>query len=406
MKTASVVIGLNYGDEGKGLFTDYLTKNINIDEPKLVVRYNGGCQAGHTVEKANGERYVFSAFGAGTFNKVPTYYSKRFIMNPFVFMDQYNELYFKGYKPLTYIHPECSITTAFDVAINRLFENSKDLDVRGSVGIGVWETLERSRELIDIKVKDLYNEEVLERKLNSIIKYYFIPRCKDLGLKEKFVHNFLYEWKDKYVISTKFACEFLNKHTIMIDDKILDYFSDVVFEGAQGMLLDIDRDYEFGTCSHTGFNYVNEILENYPTVDIEVYYITRSYLTRHGAGPIASIEAGNMNDGYHNFDGYFKVNEKTNHFNEWQRNFRYGYLNIDSILNMVDDDSTYHFPSTKRNLVITHVDEIRTLSKYAYYEDNKKFYQEFDLMVNDHFRNEFKSILISTGPTSNDIKYY
>ena len=77
MKQASVVIGANFGDEGKGLMTDFLS------EPEgVVVRFNGGAQAGHTVTEPGGTRHVFHHYGAGAFKGASTFLSRHFVSNP------------------------------------------------------------------------------------------------------------------------------------------------------------------------------------------------------------------------------------------------------------------------------------------------------------------------------------
>ena len=82
----NVVIGSNFGDEGKGSVTDLLSirKTLNI-------RFNGGAQAGHTVCYRN-KRHVFHHFGAGSFQGAKTYLSKHFIVNPLIFKKEYEEL--------------------------------------------------------------------------------------------------------------------------------------------------------------------------------------------------------------------------------------------------------------------------------------------------------------------------
>ena len=78
---ARVVIGSNFGDEGKGLTVDYLCHQ----GAGVVVRFNGGAQAGHTV-CLDRLRHVFSHFGSGTLRGVPTYLSQFFIVNPIMFV--------------------------------------------------------------------------------------------------------------------------------------------------------------------------------------------------------------------------------------------------------------------------------------------------------------------------------
>jgi len=80
MNEANVVIGANYGDEGKGAAVDRLATEAGAQ--CLVVRFNGGAQAGHTVETPDGRRHVFSHFGAGSFAGARTFLSRFFVSNP------------------------------------------------------------------------------------------------------------------------------------------------------------------------------------------------------------------------------------------------------------------------------------------------------------------------------------
>lgn len=85
MKEVKVIIGANFGDEGKGLMTDYFCNKC--DNP-IVVRFNSGAQAGHTVVTPDGNRHVFGHFGSGTFNNTPTFLSKYFVVNPLSFLKE------------------------------------------------------------------------------------------------------------------------------------------------------------------------------------------------------------------------------------------------------------------------------------------------------------------------------
>ena len=76
---ATVVIGANFGDEGKGLITDFETRR---QDAQLVARFNGGAQAGHTVVTDAGQRHVFGHISAGTFAGASTYLASTFIVNP------------------------------------------------------------------------------------------------------------------------------------------------------------------------------------------------------------------------------------------------------------------------------------------------------------------------------------
>ena len=88
MKDIKIVIGANWGDEGKGLMTDYFSQKPNT----IVVCSNGGAQRGHTVVTLDSIRHVFRHFGSGTFNGASTYLSEDFICNPIIFRQEYEEL--------------------------------------------------------------------------------------------------------------------------------------------------------------------------------------------------------------------------------------------------------------------------------------------------------------------------
>ena len=97
-KDAYAVIGLGFGDEGKGLTVNHLANKL--DNP-LVIRYSGGQQAGHTVIK-DGYKHTFSNFGSGTLSGAPTYWSKYCSFDPVGFAKEYNKLKNDGYDPVIF----------------------------------------------------------------------------------------------------------------------------------------------------------------------------------------------------------------------------------------------------------------------------------------------------------------
>ena len=76
---AHIVIGANFGDEGKGLATNFLAGNL---DDNIVVRFNGGGQAAHTVELDDGRRHIFHHISSGSFQGSPTFLTEHFIVNP------------------------------------------------------------------------------------------------------------------------------------------------------------------------------------------------------------------------------------------------------------------------------------------------------------------------------------
>ena len=126
MKRIQVVIGANYGDEGKGLMTDYFAAS----HPEgLVVRFNGGAQAGHTVQLQDGRRHVFGHAGAGTFAGLPTFLSSFFVVNPMLFNREMRVLKNLCCSPILFADRGCAVTTPYDMLINQIAEA-----FRGEIG--------------------------------------------------------------------------------------------------------------------------------------------------------------------------------------------------------------------------------------------------------------------------------
>lgn len=138
-----ILCGMQFGDEGKGSFVDYLVHERDAD---CVVRYNGGSQASHTVIAPTGELHKFSQLGSGTFSeRCHTYLSENTVINPdnlFVEIKVFSD---KTGIPMPdlidriHIHRDCFIVTPYHKLINKLRELSRGARRRGTVGTGVSE---------------------------------------------------------------------------------------------------------------------------------------------------------------------------------------------------------------------------------------------------------------------------
>ena len=102
MAKAFAVKGSSWGELWQRINYDFLCRQV---ENPLVIRYNGGCQAGHTVVSPEGIRHIFSHFGSGTLAGASTYLSKYFIVNPILFNREYDVLIKKGIVPRVYVSP-------------------------------------------------------------------------------------------------------------------------------------------------------------------------------------------------------------------------------------------------------------------------------------------------------------
>jgi adenylosuccinate synthase len=323
-----IVVGLGYGDEGKGLSTSFLCSRTKTP---LVVRFNGGHQAGHTVVY-NGKRHVFSGFGSGSLQGVPTYWSSFCTFYPCSFLREYKLLD----NPIIYVNPLCPVTTPFDIDYNR---NTEKKNKHGSVGMGFGATIQRQNDYYKLFVQDLFYEKILINKLKSISNYY-----KSINVDEQ-IEYFL-----------KSVREVINIIKLS-DDSILKKYTPI-FEGAQGILLDMD----FGffpnvTRSNTTTKNALKIYNS-----DEVYYITRSYLTRHGNGFLPNEKKLNI----------INNENETNKSHEYQGEFRVAELDIDLLNYALQCDNNYS-NNLKKNLIITCMDQYQIDIELLLSKLNTKF---------------------------------
>lgn len=358
------IIGLGFGDEGKGLFTDYLSAS---HPNSLVVRYNGGQQAGHTVVSQN-FRHVFSNFGSGTFRGIPSYFSKYCTVYPLAILKELEILISKGINPVLYIDKLTPVTTPLDIAFNQKYSSY------GTVGVGFGSTLQREENLFSLKFLDLYYSNVFQSKLENIRSYY--NEFRDLDIRD-FINSI----------------DIIKKlDNIKISDGLPKQFDSYIFEGAQGLLLDKDIGFfPFVTRSNTGSVNIVNILGNQ---ELEFFLITRAYQTRHGMGPLS-------NEGIPN---NIKLDLlETNIENRYQGKFRYGILDL-SLLEYAIQRDEYILNSKDKNLVITCLDQIE--SEYRFTYEDKIIYSSNEMEFVSKIAEilKIKNVYISRSDISENIK--
>lgn len=334
MKDIKIVIGANFGDCGKGLMTDYFSQKPN----SIVVCSNGGAQRGHTVTTPDGIRHVFHHFGSGTFTHASTYLSEDFIVNPIIFKQEYDELMKLGYIPNVYINQDCMLTTPFDMMANQIIEENRGKNKHGSCGLGIFETIKRYKAGItdvDDHIREYYLEQ-FERE-NIILTDEWSRIFLDNGIFE----HFLDDW------------DFMNNHSLAISDNyFLNQFDNIVFEAAQGLLLDQNNLEYFPhlTPSNTGIKNPKRIIENVEwneEINIETCYVSRTYLTRHGTGKFPSECDKNQINKY--------IFDKTNIPNPFQDTLRYGTLDLKELYNRCSKDVGDF--GNKKSLALMHCNE-------------------------------------------------
>lgn len=406
MSNIKVVIGSNFGDEGKGLMTDYFASKVDNG---VVVRFCGGTQAGHTVVTPDGNhRHVFGHIGAGAFAGLPTYLSSFFIVNPMTFYKEYTKLASLIDIPTIYIDEDSVVTTPYDMMINQIAEIVRGNLKHGSCGLGINETIERSikEESLLLKVRDLENESLVRRKLNNIKDIYVFKRLEQLGIKAE---NIPERYKD--LIFNKGIIEaYINDvnfllRTVKINNiNILNSFNSIVFEGSQGLLLDQSHEYfPHVTRSNTGLKNVREIINNlvrgqgYQEGKIEVVYTTRAYMTRHGAGLFYSELPEKP---------YKKIEDLTNVPNPYQGALRFGLLDVDLLSKTIKDDIVNgEGLNLDVKLAISCIDQLD--EKVEYILNGEKKRSSVDIFIKETFNAVgVKNGYLSHGASRTTIKPY
>lgn len=362
MKDIKIVIGGSFGDEGKGLITNYFSQKKN----SIVICSNGGAQRGHTVMSPDGIRHVFHHFGSGTFNGAATYLPEDFILNPIIFKQEYDELTNLGYRPEVYINKNCMITTPWDMMANQIIEESRGKDKHGSCGLGIFETIKRYKAgviNVNFSIRDYYIKQFEKEKISLSYKW------EKLFLDDGIFHHFLND------------LDFMNIHCVEMEtNDFLNVFDNTIFEAAQGLLLDQNNTDYFPhlTPSNTGIKNPKKIIENTNWADdinIETCYVSRTYLTRHGAGKFPG-ECDKYLINPYMFD-------KTNIPNPHQDTLRYGMLDLKELYDRCEKDvGTF---GDNKSIAITHGNE--------YSVDMKLLEELFDEW----------NIYYSDGETRNDI---
>lgn len=347
MQEVKIVIGANFGDEGKGQMTEYLAwQAIQKNKSVVIVKHNGGAQAGHTIIQ-NGKRYIFHHFGSGTLLNVPTYLSQDFLVNPMLFRKEFQELEKDNVIPHVYINKNCLFTTPYEMIINQVVEEARGSKKHGSCGIGIFETVKRG-EKIPIRLKEMRTSEDITKLLSSISEEWLHDRLLQHNIHE--MEDWIREDVKKMLQSYINDFQFMLAHARLVDNDFMESYHTVIYETAQGLLLDkMNMEYfPHLTPSYTGAVNPAEYLKPYKDVKKEIIYVTRTYMTRHGAG-MFKTECKKEDI---NADMY----DETNVPNKYQDTLRYGYMDMTEFYQRILDDAL-NIPSAKVSVAVMHMNE-------------------------------------------------
>lgn len=277
----TVVVGAQWGDEGKAKITDLLAEYADV-----IIRYQGGCNAGHTVV-ANNETYKFHLIPSGVlYDNKFCFIGAGTVIHPETFLKETQELIERGVNLSTLkISPLATITLPYHIDIDGISENTSGKNKIGTTKKGIGPTYSDKIGRYGLKIQDLYDEELLNIRLDAILPLKNKMLEKVYGTKTYSKEEML-EYCRKYAeIFKPYVCEnWVDKLTgaLKEDKKIL-------FEGAQGIMLDIDYGtYPYVTSSSPIGGGAATGSGIGPTNIKNVIGVTKAYITRVGEGPFVT----------------------------------------------------------------------------------------------------------------------
>ena len=328
-----IIIGANFGDEGKGMTTACVTQyqKVTSKNDSIIIKYSGGAQAAHTVNNIVNHQY-----GSGD---APTYLHDTFIFNPMLLAREYKDRLNIAKPRQLFVNENVLVTSPYDIFVNQVKETIRGDSKYGSCGLGIWETIRRKDKVTLEDVFILDKKDLAEKlstgyyKLKEALSTLEIPlpgQFVDIDLKEAF--------NDWYNITMNCysdkVFELVGENSAPIDVLLRD--RDLIFEGSQGLLLDdtlspFPMEYRTPTsvCSKVPLKLLKDLKRD---DDINTWYTTRTYFTRHGAGPFPT-EQPTLGD---------KFLDKTNKPNNWQGSLRFGRWDQKTFEKMIKLDREYY----------------------------------------------------------------
>lgn len=272
-----VILGTQWGDEGKGKIIDMLT-----DKVAAVVRFQGGHNAGHTLI-IDGEKTVLRLIPSGILRKdILCLIGNGVVLSPAALMEEIQQLEVKGI-PVTdrlRISSACNLLLPYHIALDMARETALGNKAIGTTGKGIGPAYEDKVARRGIRATDLLHPDVLLEKIKKATAY----------------HNFQLEYYSQkplnYIQIYDQLMEIRDKIRPMIGDvtallfKLRREKKNIIFEGAQGYLLDVDLGtYPYVTSSNTTAGAAATGSGFGPVYFDQILGITKAYVTRVGAGP-------------------------------------------------------------------------------------------------------------------------
>ena len=347
MSSSLIVVGAQWGDEGKGKVIDLLT-----NQAEAVVRFQGGHNAGHTLV-INGQKTVLHLIPSGIFNDAKCIIGNGVVLHIPTLLEEIKSLQTKNIniENKLLISSQCPLILPTHILLDEARENALGKKAIGTTGRGIGPAYEDKVARRAVHLMDLLDPVIFKQKLSNLMSY----------------HNFILEnlYQEKTEDPEKVEDLWLSfadtikpfvADTTSVINTMLKNKSNVLFEGAQGSMLDIDHGtYPYVTSSNTVAGAASTGTGIGPGAFNKILGITKAYTTRVGSGPFPTEL--NDNNGKHLADVGVEFGATTG------RPRRCGWLDIVALRKAIINNSISHLCLTKLD-VLDGLDEVHVAVEY------------------------------------------
>ena len=384
---ATIVIGSQWGDEGKGKIIDFLAAKSDY-----IIRFHGGNNAGHTVNSNKGE-FVFHLIPSGVFNPNSTnIISNGVVIDLEVLVNEIEALEDIGIviKGRLLISPRAHLIMPYHKILDEIYEREKGQEKSGTTKRGIGPAYADKVSYNGIRIGDLLDDEIFSRRLKT-----------QLALKNKILsafgeENLIQEDIEKEFLSFKRKISSFVKETSGIINSAIDDGKQVLFEGAQGMFLDND----WGTYPYvTG----SSVLANSVTAGAgvsaqkveSIIGVAKAYTTRVGEGPFPTELNNKIGDTLRKLGNEFGATTG--------RKRRCGWLDLELLRFAAKINGFSSFAITKLD-VLDSFQEIKISTNYLY-KDKKINYEDLGLNDINKVKPVYQTLKGWSSPTKGITRY-
>jgi len=363
----TVVVGAQWGDEGKAKITDLLAKQADI-----IIRYQGGCNAGHTVV-VDGETYKFHLIPSGILYEGKTcVIGAGTVINPVVLEEELEDLKKRGVSTANLkICHLAHITMPYHIDLDGADELLLGKNKIGTTKRGIGPTYTDKMARLGFRIEDLYDEDLLNSKIDKILP------IKNAQLEK--IYGLTPYTKEQILDFCHYYSEYLKQY---VDLDLLPFLQKsfkngkkILFEGAQGVMLDIDfGTYPYVTSSNPIAGGATTGTALGPNAIDEVIGVFKAYITRVGEGPFMTELLDNDGEKIQNIGKEFGVTTG--------RKRRCGWFDLPLAKYSVQVSGLTSIALTKLDVFDT-FDKIKLCVAYKD-KRNGKIYEDYPTNINLH----------------------